>query len=262
MHPFTDDILAFCLALFLHALGFFLLGFFLTARQAEATPPILDVSSVELTLADSPDPGEPPPSAASEAADENPTPPEPEPPKPLPPPDPVVVQAPTPSAVVIPKLPDPPDIPPPELPDIPPPELPPLPSAAEKAPAKESPAQAHRQGNPSAASAASSSARNGRGDAGATGAIVAPVSRDRVIKPHYPQGARRRGEEGTVVLDVRVGTDGMPSSVALVKSSGYAELDAAALRAAQKSRFRPGTRNHVPVEATARLPITFRLTDE
>lgn len=72
-----------------------------------------------------------------------------------------------------------------------------------------------------------------------------------------PAISRRLGEYGTVVLKVTVGVDGFASRVDLVKSSGYERLDKAALAGARKLKFRPATRNGVPVEWTYDLPVKY-----
>lgn len=79
--------------------------------------------------------------------------------------------------------------------------------------------------------------------------------------PIYPENARRRGQQGHVVLHVDVSADGVPSAVTVAESSGYASLDAAALTAVQQWRFVPATRGGVPVPAVAEVPVRFRLTD-
>ncbi|MEI7902520.1 MAG: energy transducer TonB [bacterium] len=99
------------------------------------------------------------------------------------------------------------------------------------------------------------------GGGGAYGRVDGHPSLDRAIKPNYPIGARRRGEEGTVILDVTVAADGSAAKTALVSSSGFPVLDRAAQRAAAQARFKPGTRDGQPVESAARLTLIFRLRD-
>lgn len=79
------------------------------------------------------------------------------------------------------------------------------------------------------------------------------------IRPDYPARARRRGEQGRVVLEVAVGADGSVAGVGIASSCGFAELDAAAARAAASARFSPATDGGRPVPATVRLPVEFRL---
>ncbi len=77
--------------------------------------------------------------------------------------------------------------------------------------------------------------------------------------PVYPEQARRRGEQGRVLLRVSVNASGMAAGVSLAASSGSASLDAAALAAVREWRFVPATRNGRPVPATAEVPVQFRL---
>lgn len=79
--------------------------------------------------------------------------------------------------------------------------------------------------------------------------------------PHYPTLARRRGIEGTVTLEVRVRADGLPERVAIAHSSGSGLLDAAALEAVRRWRFRPARRAGEPVDGDVTVPITFRLVE-
>lgn len=89
--------------------------------------------------------------------------------------------------------------------------------------------------------------------------VDAPPRPRRTIRPEYPRGARQRGEEGNVVLEIEVGTDGACSSVRVAESSGFAELDGAAVKAAKAARFVPAKSGDRPVASTARLTLTFRL---
>lgn len=77
--------------------------------------------------------------------------------------------------------------------------------------------------------------------------------------PRYPPQAVRMRHQGTVVLLVLVDTDGSPVEVKVDKSSGYRELDRAAIQAAKKWRFNPGTRDGTPYKGWARVPVTFNL---
>lgn len=61
------------------------------------------------------------------------------------------------------------------------------------------------------------------------------------VKPVYPLASRRRGEEGTVLLEVRVDPSGTVEEVRIVKGSGYPLLDQAAARALKEWRFRKGS---------------------
>ena len=71
--------------------------------------------------------------------------------------------------------------------------------------------------------------------------------------------ARRRGEQGTVLLKVLVTREGTAASVSVEMSSGSTGLDEAALEAVRKWRFVPARRGAQPVEAWHLVPIVFRL---
>jgi protein TonB len=79
-------------------------------------------------------------------------------------------------------------------------------------------------------------------------------------QPAYPAIALRKGWQGTVVLRVRVGTDGRPLAVEVARSSGHAVLDAAARRQVlARWRFQPAQRDGIAVEAVGLVPLAFSL---
>ncbi len=80
-------------------------------------------------------------------------------------------------------------------------------------------------------------------------------------KPVYPELARRRGQEGTVLLAVSVDAAGRPLSVAVAQSSGHQLLDDAARRAVEKWAFNPARQGGVAVPGQVRVPVDFRLTE-
>jgi len=77
--------------------------------------------------------------------------------------------------------------------------------------------------------------------------------------PVYPESARRRGEQGRVLLRVDVSADGLPLDVAVAGTSGHPMLDSAALSAVRQWRFVPGTQAGRAVAAVAEVPIRFHL---
>ena len=78
--------------------------------------------------------------------------------------------------------------------------------------------------------------------------------------PAYPRAAARAGFEGTVLLEVLVGTDGRPLQVTVRDSSGHRRLDIAARdQVLQRWRFRPAMRNGQAVQAIGLVPVNFRL---
>lgn len=77
--------------------------------------------------------------------------------------------------------------------------------------------------------------------------------------PSYPSVSRRLGEEGLVMLQVQVNTDGSADSVELQTSSGSSRLDQAALEAVKQWRFVPAKRGDQPVTASVVVPVRFSL---
>ncbi|MCP5451630.1 MAG: energy transducer TonB [Gammaproteobacteria bacterium] len=76
-------------------------------------------------------------------------------------------------------------------------------------------------------------------------------------QPRYPSLARRRGEEGRVLLRLTVNATGRVEAVSVVHSSGFELLDQEAQRTVARWRFQsPPTERMV-----AQIPITFRLRD-
>ena len=89
--------------------------------------------------------------------------------------------------------------------------------------------------------------------------IDAPPKPHKTIKPDYPKGARQRGEQGEVILEIRVNAAGIVDRVDIVSSCGFPELDEAAARAARRARFTPAKSGGSPVASTARLKLDFKL---
>lgn len=94
-----------------------------------------------------------------------------------------------------------------------------------------------------------------RSVAGATGGIVAVGA----IEPAYPASARRRGEEGVVVVAVETDDGGMPERVAVTSPSGFTALDRAAVEAAKRARF--ASPNGGSPRGRTLLSFRFRLVD-
>jgi TonB family protein len=80
-------------------------------------------------------------------------------------------------------------------------------------------------------------------------------------KPKYPESARRKGREGTVLLRVLVNEEGRAKTIEINKSSGDDSLDRAASEAIQQWRFIPARYGQKVVESWIRIPVDFRLAD-
>ena len=96
------------------------------------------------------------------------------------------------------------------------------------------------------------------GDGGETFLITEPIPLVK-IEPNYPFRARKKGLEGVVVLDVVISSLGEPSSCKIAASSGYKDLDNAALDTVLSASYYPGTENGKNIESTLRISIRFQL---
>ena len=203
--------------------------------SAETTPPAPAEHS------DEPPAGEPSPPPVAQAPD-------------VPAPAPIEPPAPAPLTAVT----------PPSEKTQPAPEEPPPP--AQKPPPRQ-PA-AHARSAPTtphvAAPAEQQSAAVGFANPSASAAIVPPrpvAGMETNRAPTYPESARRRGEQGRVVLRVSVSSEGAPLDVEVMGTSGHPSLDSAALSAVRQWRFIPATQAGRSVAAVAEVPIRFQLSN-
>ncbi|GAB3094982.1 energy transducer TonB [Lysobacter terrae] len=82
-----------------------------------------------------------------------------------------------------------------------------------------------------------------------------PIS---VPAPKYPARALRNGEEGTVMVSADIDAEGMPSAVAVARSSGSRDLDRAAVDAVKHWRFRPAMADGRATPGRVQVPISFK----
>jgi TonB family protein len=84
-----------------------------------------------------------------------------------------------------------------------------------------------------------------------------PVS---IPEAEYPEAARKAGIEGLVVVEALVDIDGSVVDARILKPSGNASLDQAALAAARKAKFSPATGRDPAVQMWVTIPYRFVLT--
>lgn len=77
--------------------------------------------------------------------------------------------------------------------------------------------------------------------------------------PPYPSISRRRGEEGTVVLELLVLKDGSVDDVKIKESSGFPRLDKSAMDAVRRWRYNPAKRGGQAIDYRYLQPVTFSL---
>lgn len=96
-----------------------------------------------------------------------------------------------------------------------------------------------------------------------TGMVLEAEPRPSLNRPPvYPELARKRGWQGTVLLEVDVAADGRVESVRVQTSSSYSLLDREALAAVRNWHFKPGSINGRPTATRVMVPIHFMLQDQ
>ena len=87
--------------------------------------------------------------------------------------------------------------------------------------------------------------------------VPAPVTKvppstdaDDLYNPNqrYPRMSQTMGEQGTVMVRILIGANGLPLKAELQKTSGFERLDQAALDFVMQSRYKPGTLGGKPTE--------------
>lgn len=79
------------------------------------------------------------------------------------------------------------------------------------------------------------------------------------IRPDYPDAARRRGQEGSLKVMVRIDDLGRVAQVEVVEAVPPGVFDESALAALRQARFQPALRQGRPVRFEAYLRVDFRL---
>ncbi len=77
--------------------------------------------------------------------------------------------------------------------------------------------------------------------------------------PKYPRKARRRGDEGMVVVSVMISAEGRVITADVTIPSGSSLLDAAALTTVKKWRFIPAKKRGEVISAQRAIPFVFKL---
>lgn len=76
---------------------------------------------------------------------------------------------------------------------------------------------------------------------------------------NYPLKAKRRGYQGVAILQIELAEDGTISQLTLVQSSGFTELDKAAINNVSQWQFHPVMRDNRSIKARFSVPIEFSL---
>lgn len=83
-----------------------------------------------------------------------------------------------------------------------------------------------------------------------------------LLQPPYPPEEQRAGNSGRVVLRVLVGTDGRVKQVEKVSAASDAFFAAAQRQALGKWRFKPATKDGVPIEQWKVMSLRFQIEDQ
>lgn len=79
------------------------------------------------------------------------------------------------------------------------------------------------------------------------------------LNPVYPVESQEAGEQGVVVVSVSVDANGKAVDVRVVKSSGSSRLDRSARQAVQRHRFKPATRDGIPIPYKYKFNVNFSI---
>ena len=89
--------------------------------------------------------------------------------------------------------------------------------------------------------------------------ISKPLFERTPAPPKYPTVARKRGQQGTVWLEIWLDQWGKQSKLKVMKSSGINVLDHAALQAVANWHFQPHRVNGQGTASRVRIPVEFAL---
>lgn len=77
--------------------------------------------------------------------------------------------------------------------------------------------------------------------------------------PPYPERMKKLRIEGRVVVLIGIDRAGQVMDVRVEQTSGYPDLDSAAVEEARKAQFSPAIHNGKPVPVKIKLPVNFKL---
>jgi protein TonB len=98
------------------------------------------------------------------------------------------------------------------------------------------------------------------GTAGFAGAAEVPASVDiGKCKAEYPKASLMNEEQGTVSMSFLVAPDGSVVESKVDKSSGFKNLDKAAIKALTGCKFKPGTKDGAPAQTWTKVDYAWKL---
>lgn len=78
-------------------------------------------------------------------------------------------------------------------------------------------------------------------------------------QPLYPSVARRRGQQGTVLLEILLSETGKQMQLSIVRSSGFQSLDDAAKVAVADWKLAPYRMNGIAMSSRVQVPVEFMI---
>jgi TonB family protein len=97
-----------------------------------------------------------------------------------------------------------------------------------------------------------------RGDASESVGCILPPRRTYYPDPEYPKKARKAHQQGTVVLELTVGVDGLPRDVKVARSVSP-ELDQAAMDAVNQWKFVAAMKEGKFIALRVNVEVSFHL---
>ncbi|MEJ7806900.1 MAG: energy transducer TonB [Telluria sp.] len=78
-------------------------------------------------------------------------------------------------------------------------------------------------------------------------------------KAEYPKASLMNEEQGTVSMSFLISPDGTVVESKLEKTSGFKNLDKAALKSLSACKFKPGTKDGAPAQTWAKVDYAWKL---
>ncbi|HEU5437309.1 MAG TPA: energy transducer TonB [Telluria sp.] len=90
-------------------------------------------------------------------------------------------------------------------------------------------------------------------------AEVAAVFDAKSCKADYPKASLMNEEQGTVSMSFLVAPDGAVVESKLEKTSGFKNLDKAAIKSISACKFKPGTKDGAPAQTWTKVDYAWKL---
>lgn len=92
-------------------------------------------------------------------------------------------------------------------------------------------------------------------------AVEKPPQILKQVQPVYPELARKAGQEGAVLVEILISTNGDVDTAYVIQSRPKGVFDEAAIKAAYQWKFSPAFQRDKPVRVRMQIPFRFTLTD-